>query len=85
MVSTKRMLDPAPDSARAVCSDAFAAMDEDEQEFLRWTAYCIMQVFMRQPETVSTFFDAQRLDEEEKLAIWSLLPSYVRSAIKRKI
>ena len=82
MVKTSRMLSPAPDSARAVCTDALADMPEDEQAFLRATADILIEAYAAGGHHMPDFFKAQMLDQEEILAIWSLLPSYVRRAIK---
>ena len=72
------------DTARQVAVDALAAMPEDEQFFLRTTADILIRAYEAGDHHMPDFFAAQRLDQEEVLAVWALLPSYVRSAIKKK-
>ena len=81
MVKTNQMLD-TPDTARQVAVDALAAMPEDEQAFLRETADVLIKAYKTTNYHMPDFFAAQRLDQEEILAIWAILPSYIRRAIK---
>jgi len=83
MVRVSNML-VTPDSAKQVAVDAFEQMDEAEQQFLRETALILIRAHDQGEHHMPDFFKAQRLQQEEILALWSLLPSYVRSAIKRK-
>jgi len=72
------------DTARQVAVDALTALPEDEQAFLRETATILIRAYEGKEHFMPDFFAAQRLDQEEVLAVWALLPSYVRSAIKKK-
>jgi len=73
---------PASGSAMATSSDAFSAMSEDEQVFLRDTA---MSIIGQHAEGNMTAIMLQygKLDNDEKLAMWHLLPSNIRSDIKK--
>ena len=53
-------------------------MPEDEQKFLQETAVAIIDVFEKKGD-VFAYVEKQRLESEEMLAIWSLLPSKVRT------
>ena len=68
----------SPDTARQVAINEFAAMSEEEQHFLRGLAVDV-ETSLR---NVRTWLDNQRLDQEETLALWSLLPAWVRAALK---
>ena len=72
---------PSPDTARQVAGDALADMPADELAFLEDEATAIIDAYKR-GEDMPTYFARRRLDTEETLAIWFLLPSNVRSAIK---
>jgi hypothetical protein len=71
-----------PDSARQVAVRAYEDMDEDEQLFLDGIAVDTIALFKLDPDKGVAHFRQQILDTEELLAVWALLPSYVRSAIK---
>ena len=78
----KRRHDPArPNTATQVAVDAFNEMPEDEQKFLRDTAMQLIALHDEKGDVVK-YLDQTHLDTEEKLALWSLLPSNVRSWIK---
>jgi hypothetical protein len=70
-----------PDTARQTAGDALAAMEPEEQQFLLETA---QQLIAKHEHGQLFNFDGLRLDLEEQLAIWFLLPSHIRSAIKRE-
>lgn len=72
---------PRPDTAKQVCGDAFADMPETEQEFLREEAAGLI-VAHRRGLNMPQYFESRHYDMEEILALWFLLPSDVRSAIK---
>lgn len=74
---------PRPNTATQVAVDAFAAMGAEEQDFLRTHANTIKKMHAN-GEVVGDYIIEQKFDNEEKLAIWSLLPSNVRSAIKKQ-
>ena len=61
-------------------------MDEEEQAFLREQAQSIKDWF---GSSEQGGFDAYRevtekMDSEEKIALWSLLPSNIRTSIKKQ-
>lgn len=70
-------------TARQVAVDAFDAQTPEEQQFLRDTAIEIIAMHEGGGD-VCAFVEKQHFDTEQKLAIWSLLPSNVRSAIKKQ-
>lgn len=73
-----------PNTATQVAVDAFATMPEDEQEFLRTHANAIIDIHSAEGD-MGEYIARQKFDTEEKLALWSLLPSNVRSAVKRQM
>jgi hypothetical protein len=83
MPKVSDMLPPSPDTARQVAGDALAMLPEDEQEFLAQEAKLLIDSFYEGAE-MPTLFESRHLDMEETLAIWFLLPSNVRSAIKKR-
>jgi hypothetical protein len=72
---------PHPDTARQVAGDALADMPVDEREFLADEADLLIHAY-RNGADMPAVFANRHYDTEEKLALWFLLPSYVRSAIK---
>lgn len=71
-----------PNTATQVAVDALAAMSDEEQKFLREYANSVIDLFNAQGDVIG-YLGRNPLDNEEKLAVWSLLPSNVRSAIKK--
>src|SRR6185369_3604983 len=71
-----------PTDAKQVAVDALAAMPEDEQKFLRDEAINVIDA--HENGGAAEYLRSLNLDNAEKLAIWSLLPSNVRSAIKKQ-
>jgi hypothetical protein len=69
-------------TARQVAVDELEAQSPEEQAFLREKAIEIIAVHESKGD-VFAFVETQHFDTEQKLALWSLLPSNVRSAIKR--
>ncbi len=69
-------------TARGVAVDAFANLTPETQQWLRDQAIEIMAVFERK-EDLHTYIEKQNYDTEEKLALWSILPSECRTAIKK--
>ena len=70
-------------TARAVAVDAFEAMSEESKTWLREQAIEIIDIAEKNGN-LHAHIEAQNYDTEEKLALWSLLPSNVRSAIKKQ-
>ncbi len=73
---------PRPNTAKQVAVDALTAMSSEEQQFLRDMAMELIAAHDGGMD-VRGFIEAKRLDNEEKLALWSLLPAPVRTALKR--
>lgn len=69
-----------PNTATQVAKDALDAMGDEEKDFLRTHAEAIKKLFPL--GDMLGYIEEQRFDTEEKLALWSILPSQVRSAIK---
>lgn len=72
-----------PTDAKQVAVEALAAMPEDEQKFLRDEAIKVIDAH-DDNGGAADYLRSLKLDNEEKLAIWSLLPSNVRAAIKKQ-
>lgn len=74
------------ESRKSIAQDHFDKMDEEEQAFLREQAQSIKDWF---GSSEQGGFDAYRevtekMDSEEKIALWSLLPSNIRTSIKKQ-
>jgi hypothetical protein len=72
-------------TATQVAKDAMEALDS---ETATWVRECAMEVIARMeaqhtPASVIDYIESQKMDGDEKLALWSQLPSNVRSAIKK--
>lgn len=77
-----------PNTATEVAVDAFDSMPEDEKKFLQEHATVLIDMSDHAAGDEShvamwKYVEAQNFDTEEKLAIWALLPSKVRSGIKK--
>lgn len=72
-----------PSHATQTATDAFLLMDPKQQEFLKEQAMEIIALHGKK-ENLHVYVEKQHYDTEEKLALWSLLPSQVRSAIKQQ-
>ena len=63
------------------------AMDnipEDEQNYLRELAIELIAICEKEePKTAWVKLEAENLDDQQKIALWTLLPSKVRSALKK--
>lgn len=74
-------------AAGQVAKDAFDGMADDEKTFLREYAMEVIGLYGEGKDgaekRVCEHLAAHPLDGEEKLAVWSLLPPPVRSAIKK--
>lgn len=70
--------------AKQEAIDAFEAMDEEEQKFIQGIATQAIALFESEAGTDAAYayVERQRLQSEEMLALWSLLPSNIRSALK---
>lgn len=62
--------------------EALASMSEEEQDYIRSEAAEVKKLHA-EGKNVYDYVEARQLDAEEKMALWSLLPSDIRSAIKR--
>lgn len=65
---------------------AMASMSLDEQEYMRELAATLVQTFAdgANPKAAFDKYEAENLDSDQKVALWSLLPSKLRSAIKKE-
>jgi hypothetical protein len=62
---------------------AMDSITEDEQNYLRELAMELIAFCEREePKTAWVKLEAENLDAEQKVALWTLLPSKVRSALK---
>jgi hypothetical protein len=68
-----------PITGKQVAIDQLESMTPEEQTFLRDHAMAILALPV---EETAAYVKAQNFDNDEKLALWSLLPPKVRSAIK---
>ena len=80
--ASKQTQQPSSGSAMATSSDAFNAMPVDEQTFLRDTAMYIIGQY-GEGNMTEIMLQYGKLDNDEKLAMWHLLPSNIRSDIKK--
>lgn len=69
-------------SGKDVLVAEFNKMPADEQKFLQAEAIKIIDLHENDGDTL-TYVEGLRLDADEKMALWSLLPSKVRSALKK--
>ena len=71
---------------KIIISPTQGAMDtipEDEQNYLRELAMELIAICEKEePKTAWVKLEAENLDSEQKVALWTLLPSKVRSALK---
>jgi hypothetical protein len=75
---------PPSGSAAEVMHDQFKAMPDDERDFLVKIAKQVKATLaLGDNEAAAEYLEGQKLDPDEKLAIWSLFDSKERSAIKR--
>jgi hypothetical protein len=74
-----------PGNAKRATTDAFDAMPPEAQTITReWAVEVIAYVENGEVPAAYDFIEAQNLDSEGKLALWSQLPSNVRSAVKKE-
>jgi hypothetical protein len=63
---------------------AMDSIPEDEQTYLRELAMELIAICENEePKTAWVKLEAENLDSEQKVALWTLLPSKVRSALKK--
>ena len=71
---------------KIIITPTHGAMDtipEDEQNYLRELAMELIALCEREePKSAWVKLEAENLDSEQKVALWTLLPSKVRSALK---
>lgn len=75
---------PRPNTATQVAVDAFEALPADEQKFLMDHVTVILDKHKAADTDIYKYIEGQHFDTEEKLALWSRLPSNVRSTIKKQ-
>lgn len=66
---------------------AMAALDVEQQNYLRDLATEATDIFNAEDSGVSVAYDrieAEKLDSDQKVALWSCLPSNVRSGLKKE-
>jgi len=63
---------------------AMESLPEDEQNYLRELAMDLISLCDKEePKTAWVKLESENLDAEQKIALWTLLPSKVRSSIKK--
>lgn len=72
-----------PISGATVVREVFDKMAPDEQDFIR-SHFAVVMKLHADGADMHAYIEAQHLDAEEKMALWSLLPSNVRAAIKKQ-
>jgi len=77
----------APTKEQVIITPTQGAMEslpEDEQNYLRELAMDLISLCDKEePKTAWVKLESENLDAEQKVALWTLLPSKVRSAIKK--
>jgi len=77
----------APNKEPVIITPTQGAMDnipEDEQNYLRELAMELIAICEKEePKTAWVKLEKENLDAEQKIALWTLLPSKVRSALKK--
>lgn len=72
-----------PISGATVVREVFDKMAPDEQDFIRSHFMAVSKLFADGAD-MHAYIESQHLDADEKMALWSLLPSNIRSAIKKQ-
>jgi hypothetical protein len=75
--------DVRPNTATQVAKDAFVDMSDEQKDYLSSHAKEMQKLFDAKGDLLG-YVEKQRFDTEEKLAIWSLLPSDLRAEFKRQ-
>jgi hypothetical protein len=77
----------APTKEQVIITPTQGAMDnipEDEQIYLKELAMDLIALCDKEePKTAWVKLEAENLDDQQKIALWTLLPSKVRSALKK--
>ena len=77
----------APTKEHVIITPTQGAMDnipEDEQIYLKELAMDLIALCDKEePKTAWVKLEAENLDDQQKIALWTLLPSKVRSALKK--
>jgi hypothetical protein len=77
----------APTKEQVIITPTQGAMEslpEDEQNYLRELAMDLISLCDKEePKTAWVKLESENLDAEQKVALWTLLPSKVRSSIKK--
>jgi hypothetical protein len=80
-------LDSSAPIKEVIITPTQGAMDnipEDEQIYLRELAMDLIALCDKEePKTAWVKLEAENLDDQQKIALWTLLPSKVRSALKK--
>lgn len=72
-----------PISGKQLTVEALESMPAEEQLFIKERAMELLAIFEDKGD-MAGWIERQHLDTEQKMALWSLLPSNVRSEIKRQ-
>lgn len=62
---------------------ALESLPEDEQPYIRELAEDVVKAFSNSPKSAQERIEIDSLDSDQKAALWSLLPSHVRSGLKK--
>jgi hypothetical protein len=74
-----------PGNARKATTDAFASLPEEAQQVTReWAMEVVAHLNDGDVAAAFDFIELQDMDSEGKMALWSLLDSKARSAIKKE-
>ena len=80
-------LDSSAPIKEVIITPTQGAMDnipEDEQIYLRELAMDLIALCEKEePKTAWVKLEAENLDDQQKIALWTLLPSKIRSALKK--
>ena len=69
-------------SGADVNKEAFDALGDEAQRYIMDYSVALTDLFHAKGDVLG-YLEANKLDAEEKMALWSLLPSNIRSAIKK--
>ena len=62
--------------------EALNSMSDEQQDYIRGEAAEVKKLHA-EGKSVAEYVESRHMDPEEKMALWALLPSEIRSAIKR--
>ena len=84
LIQSIRSDTPPRGSAAELTKEAWDAMDEEERVFLQDVADEVRRILIADGEAAgAAYLVGQRLGIDEHMALWWLLPSHIRSALKR--